>query len=173
MNWSNLQGFPGCSDGQEMRMAAHSSFLAWRITRTEEPGKLQSMSSQRMGHKWAPNTFSFTFWEIVEDRGRISGPTLASLALCMSAFLACILHWRLFFFFLQSPSKEVFPVICTDWLPKSINESSFLFRDPLIMEKLSLSVLMHLTLLCCLWWKIEHYDSWHHLLLIFLFIVLQ
>ena len=158
-----------------MRMAAHSSFLAWRIPWTEEPGKLQSMGSQRMGHKWVTKTFRFTFWEIVEDRGRISGPTLASLVLCMSAFLACIPHWRLFFFFFlfwQSPS-EVFPVICTDWLPKSINESSFLFRDPLIMEKLSLSVLMHLTLICCLWWKIENYDSWHHLLLIFLFIVLQ
>ena len=31
-------------------MAAHSSILAWRILWTEEPGGLQSMGSQRVGH---------------------------------------------------------------------------------------------------------------------------
>ena len=31
-------------------MATHSSILAWRIPRTEEPGGLQSMRSQRVGH---------------------------------------------------------------------------------------------------------------------------
>ena len=31
-------------------MATHSSILAWRIPRTEEPGGLQSMGSQRVGH---------------------------------------------------------------------------------------------------------------------------
>ena len=31
-------------------MATHSSILAWRIPWTEEPGKLQSMGSQRVGH---------------------------------------------------------------------------------------------------------------------------
>ena len=31
-------------------MATHSSILAWRIPRTEEPGRLQSMGSQRVGH---------------------------------------------------------------------------------------------------------------------------
>ena len=34
-------------------MAAHSSILAWRIPRTEEPGRLQSMGSQRVGHDLA------------------------------------------------------------------------------------------------------------------------
>ena len=33
-------------------MATHSSILAWRIPRTEEPGRLQSMGSQRVGHDW-------------------------------------------------------------------------------------------------------------------------
>ena len=32
------------------RMATHSSILAWRIPWTEEPGGLQSMGSQRVGH---------------------------------------------------------------------------------------------------------------------------
>ena len=31
-------------------MATHSSILAWEIPRTEEPGRLQSMGSQRVGH---------------------------------------------------------------------------------------------------------------------------
>ena len=34
----------------EKGMATHSSILAWRIPRTEEPGGLQSMGSQRVGH---------------------------------------------------------------------------------------------------------------------------
>ena len=36
-------------------MATHSSILAWRIPWTEEPGGLQSMGSQRVGHNWATN----------------------------------------------------------------------------------------------------------------------
>ena len=34
----------------EKRMATHSSILAWEIPLTEEPGRLQSMGSQRGGH---------------------------------------------------------------------------------------------------------------------------
>jgi len=40
----------GREDPLEKEMAAHSSILAWRITWTEEPGGLQSMGSQRVGH---------------------------------------------------------------------------------------------------------------------------
>ena len=38
-------------------MATHSSILAWKISWTEEPGVLQSMGSQRVGHDWATNTY--------------------------------------------------------------------------------------------------------------------
>ena len=41
---------PGQEDPLEMGMATHSSILAWRIPWTEEPGRLQSMGSQRVGH---------------------------------------------------------------------------------------------------------------------------
>jgi len=37
-------------DPLEKGMATHSSILAWRIPRTEEPGELQSMGLQRFGH---------------------------------------------------------------------------------------------------------------------------
>ena len=39
-------------------MATHSSILAWRIPWTGEPGGLQSMGSQRVGHDWAHSTHS-------------------------------------------------------------------------------------------------------------------
>ena len=41
----------GQEDPLEKKMAAHSSILAWRIPGTEQPGGLQSMGSQRTGHK--------------------------------------------------------------------------------------------------------------------------
>ena len=37
-------------DSLEMGMATHSCILAWRIPWTEEPGGLQSMGSQSVGH---------------------------------------------------------------------------------------------------------------------------
>ena len=37
-------------DPLEKGMATHSSILAWRISWTEEPGGLESMGSQRVGH---------------------------------------------------------------------------------------------------------------------------
>ena len=63
-------GFPGGSEGEESacnagdlglipgsgisppekQMATHSNILAWKIPCSEEPGRLQSMGSQRVGH---------------------------------------------------------------------------------------------------------------------------
>ena len=40
----------GWEDILENDMATHSSILAWRIPWTEEPGGLQSMGSQKVGH---------------------------------------------------------------------------------------------------------------------------
>ena len=41
--------FLGQEDPLEEEMATHSSILAWTIPWTEEPGRLQSMGSQRVG----------------------------------------------------------------------------------------------------------------------------
>ena len=43
-------------DPLEKGMATHSDILAWEIPRTEEPGGLQSMGSQRTGHYQTTNT---------------------------------------------------------------------------------------------------------------------
>ena len=41
-------------------MAPHSSTLAWKIPWMEEPGRLQSMGSRRVGHDWATSLSLFT-----------------------------------------------------------------------------------------------------------------
>ena len=43
----------GQEDPLEKEMAAHSSILAWEIPWTEEPGRVQSMGSQRVGQQCA------------------------------------------------------------------------------------------------------------------------
>ena len=43
----------GREDLLEKEMAPHSSILVWKIPWTEEPGRLQSMGSRRVGHDWA------------------------------------------------------------------------------------------------------------------------
>ena len=77
------KGFPGGSDVRnlpamqqmsqedllEKGMVTHSSLLAWRIPFsrqecTEEPGRLQSICSQRVGHDWVTNTFTFTVFSL-------------------------------------------------------------------------------------------------------------
>ena len=40
----------GWEDPLEKEMAIHSNTIAWKILWTEEPGRLQSMGSQRVGH---------------------------------------------------------------------------------------------------------------------------
>ena len=42
--------FPGIMYGMEKAMVSHSSTLSWKIPWTEEPGRLQSMESLRVGH---------------------------------------------------------------------------------------------------------------------------
>ena len=46
----------GPEDPLKKEMATHSSILAWRIPWTEDPGGLQSMGSQTVGHGGASDT---------------------------------------------------------------------------------------------------------------------
>ena len=48
-------------------MATHSSTLAWRIPWTEEPGRLQSMGLQRVGHDWATNPTCLSIFSMQQD----------------------------------------------------------------------------------------------------------
>ena len=51
-----LVGFLGGEDPLEKEMAIPSTILAWEIPWTMEPGRLQSVQLQRVGHDWATNT---------------------------------------------------------------------------------------------------------------------
>ena len=57
----NLVQFLSQEDPLEKGQATHSSTLAWKIPWTEEPGRLQSMGSWRVGHDWATSLSLFTF----------------------------------------------------------------------------------------------------------------
>ena len=57
--WEIQVRFLGWKDPLEKEMVTHSSNLAWRILRTEEPGRLQSMGLQRVGPDRVTNTFTF------------------------------------------------------------------------------------------------------------------
>ena len=67
----------GQEDPLDKEMATHSSTLAWKIPWTEEPGRLQSMGSQRVGHDWATSLSLFT-WKF---------PLPPTLFLCQFALL--------------------------------------------------------------------------------------
>ena len=49
---------PGLGRSLEKGMATHSSILAWRISWIKEPGRLQSLESQRI-----PNTYTLGNWQ--------------------------------------------------------------------------------------------------------------
>ena len=51
----------GWEDPLEKEMAIHSSTIAWKIPWTEEPGRLQSMGSQRVGHNWVTSLHFTSF----------------------------------------------------------------------------------------------------------------
>ena len=74
----------GWEDPLEKEMATHSSILAWKISWTEEPGGLQSMGSQRVGHDWATNTQTYStlqmrsLWSIHYIMVKISMRTISS-----------------------------------------------------------------------------------------------
>ena len=130
LEWIAIPCFPGGSDGKESAsnagdlgsisgsgrsleegMATHSSILTWRIPWTEDPGRLQSMGSQRVRNNWATNTFilaalvnmkskshmSVSHWGYCKDLKKIS----LKEAVCKLSKLCpqTIRLWGFFFFF--------------------------------------------------------------------------
>ena len=87
-------------DPLEKGRATHTSILAWRISRTEEPGGLQSMGLQRVRHDWVTkhrhrhtHTHTHTGWIMA---------VMVEVATRMRPVLVMLLPWRHgtnFFFF--------------------------------------------------------------------------
>ena len=61
--------FLGWEDCLEKEMATHSSIFAWKIPWTEEPGRLQSMGSQRLPGEGNGNPLQYLCLENSMDRG--------------------------------------------------------------------------------------------------------
>ena len=92
--WETWVQSLGREDFLEKEMATHSSILAWKIPWMEEPGVLQFMGSQRVGHDWANSaTHSLTqaWWQY---RARIySFPNFEPVHYSMSVSNCCILTY--------------------------------------------------------------------------------
>ena len=64
--WETQVQSLGWEDPLEKEMAIHSSTIAWKIPWTEEPGRVQSVGSQRVGHDWTFQSLSqILIWERV------------------------------------------------------------------------------------------------------------
>ena len=60
--WETWVRFLGQEDPLEKEMATHSSSLAWRLPWREEPGRLQSMGSQRVGRDWTTSVSNISLF---------------------------------------------------------------------------------------------------------------
>ena len=101
-------GFPGGADGKasvcdagdpvpslgwedplEKEMATHSSTLVWKIPLTEEPGRLQSVGSQRVRHDWATSLLLFreSWLMLMFDWFKLCSGLTLILAHCFSGSL--------------------------------------------------------------------------------------
>ena len=69
----------GKEDPLEKGMAIHSSILVWRIPWTEEPGRLRSIGSQRVGHNLTTNTHTHICFEGGALNNRDAGPKQATV----------------------------------------------------------------------------------------------
>ena len=65
--WETWVWSLGWEDPLEKEMATHSSILAWRTPRMEEPGGLQSTGSQRVRHNWATSLLLFNLLSLLQQ----------------------------------------------------------------------------------------------------------
>ena len=113
-------------DNPEKGMTTHSSILAWRIPRTEEPGGLQSMGSQRVRHDWATNTSTFTLGAILRRDGSLCRILFCSLSRWVSPLF---LYWH-------STKTRVEEYECME----SVNQTTRLL-DTFLISVFSVSIL--------------------------------
>ena len=118
----------------EKAVAPHSSTLAWKVPWTEEPGRLQSMGSRRVGHDWVTSLSLFTsmHWR----RKRQPTPVfLPGESQGQRSLVGCHLwghsRTRLKRFSSSSSSSSICP-----WL-KELGTNSLMFTQPALLKYLS------------------------------------
>ena len=62
--WETQVQSLGREDSLEKQMGTHTSILAWKIPRTEDPGRLQFMGLQRVRHDWVTSLHFFTSCDV-------------------------------------------------------------------------------------------------------------
>ena len=116
----------------EEGIATHSSVLAWRISQTEEPGRLlRSMRSQRMAHNWATNKMRqqmlafqehFKFWRLSGNTANYIIP-INTAEFLKQWFCSIFIIYKSVSFThrINCGSKKCFFFFIPDWLNKIIS----------------------------------------------------
>ena len=89
--WDTRVWSLGREDPLEKEMATHSSTLAWKIPWMEEPGGLQFMGSQRVGHDWATSlSFHFHPEKSLLISLQVSGKQYIHILHCLQSFIGLL-----------------------------------------------------------------------------------
>ena len=103
----------GQEDPLEKEMATHSSTLAWKIPWTKDPGRLQSMGPQRVGHDGA-TSLSETLKQ--EQKCCYFSPLLIPFEMCSNTFLLVCFNFNIYLFWLCRVSAAVHSIFgCSMW----------------------------------------------------------
>ena len=87
----------GREDPLKKEMATHSSILACRIPWTEEPGGLQSIGSQRVGHNWGTSTHTCMYVSILNIVPSGSSFQFEVICLLKKILTLKVMKWCLLF----------------------------------------------------------------------------
>ena len=108
-------------------MAAHFSILAWKIPWTMEPGRLQSMGSQRVGHdgvtslslsmKSLPNPGPYNLYYILSNGQSVFDGLSSTKATEISKFTYHLRSWRSSY---QQPDSTRYIQYLSEWLNNPI-----------------------------------------------------
>ena len=127
----------GLEDPLEKEMTIHSSILAWKIPWTEEPGRLQSMDSQRVRYDWATSLSFFLLLKgkamtnidsLLKSRG-ITLPTKVHLVKGMVLSSSHVWMWELDYKESWSQRTDSFELWCwrrlwrVPWTARRSNQS--------------------------------------------------
>ena len=84
----------GWEDPLEKEMAIHSRTIAWKISWTEEPGRLQSMGSQRVGHDWVTSLHLYIKTKYVGGKTKVKNDSFVIYTISNSEEVwVTIGHW--------------------------------------------------------------------------------
>ena len=124
-------------------MTTHSSILAWKIPWTEEPGRLQSMGSQRVGHNWVTEHTQHT-------HGACKRVT-TYMTLCVCARARAISHVQLF--------GTLWTVVCQTPLSMGFSRQEYWSGCYSLPQTVFLSWGLNPQLLHLLHWQADDWDS--------------